>query len=119
MMKGFGHFPFGKSFSREVLAFCFICKTLSRNIFYTQKMDYINFMICKKTPFISLSRCTKFYVKYKLRKCYVPKFYHNKAKKQAMEVLGYAVALTYHHFKELNYSYLQRSPQYKAGAIKA
>lgn len=88
-------------------------------IFYTQKVDYINFMICKKNPFISLSRCTNFYVKYKLRKCYVLKFYHNKAKKQAMEVLVCAVALTYHQFKELNYSYLQWPPQYKAGAIKA
>ena len=40
-----------------------------------------------KKSFISVSRCTKLYVKDGLRKLYIPKFYHNNAKKQAMKVL--------------------------------
>ena len=87
MVKGFGYCPFDKWLLPEILSFCFICKTISKNTFYTKKMDYKNFMTYEKTS-VLISQCMKLYAKYKLRKFYnVPKFHHNKEMKQAMKIL--------------------------------
>ena len=64
----------------------FTWKSKSWNIFYNQKMDCKNFTTSKKT-FISISRRTKLYAKLKLQKSFIPKFYYNKPKKQAVKIL--------------------------------